>query len=211
VAIRRSRSRNFNRQKATRPPHNRVLIVCEGSKTEPNYFDDIRIKSRLSQTHVRIINGQGTQPIQVVDTALATFAKSREYEIVYAVFDRDDHTTYHDAVARAEANRKKLKNNDRKTVLFEAVVSVPCFEVWLLMHFQDVTAWEHRDIIISKLQTHVPSYSKGRKGMYSLTASGIPLATQRAIAERAKNGRLPGNSIYTDVDSVVTTLHKLID
>ena len=206
---RKSRSRDFKRNKPTRPPHKRVLIVCEGSKTEPNYFAEIRQKFRLSGTHVRIINGDGTSPIQVVNTALATFGESREYELVYAVFDRDDHPTYHDAIARAEAHKSKLKNSAREPVAFEAVVSVPCFEVWFLMHFQDVTAWEHRDMILSRLRGHVPDYTKGRAQMYKLTAEMIPAAKVRAVAERAKNGRLPGTAIYTDADILVAVLHAL--
>ena len=187
-----------------------MLIVCEGSKTECNYFDEIRQKFRLSGTHVKIINGEGTAPMQVVNTALAAFQESREYELVYAVFDRDDHATYHDAIARAEAHKSKLKNSAKEAVAFEAVVSVPCFEVWFLMHFQDVTTWEHRDVILSKMRAVVPGYSKGRVGMYRLTAKDMPAATQRAIAERAKNDRLPGNAIYTDADMLVAVLHSLI-
>ena len=144
--------------------------------------------------------------MQVVNTALHTFAESREYELVYAVFDRDDHPTYHDAILRAEAHKSKLKNSAREPVAFEAVVSVPCFEVWFLMHFQDVTAWEHRDVILSKLCGHVPGYSKGRAQMYKLTADKILAATARATAERDKNKRLPGDAIYTDADMLVAIL-----
>ena len=44
----------------------------------------------------------------------------------------------HDAIKRAEAHEVKLKNRDRVKVRFEAVVSVPSFEVWFLMHFCDI-------------------------------------------------------------------------
>ena len=67
--------------------------------------------------------------MQIVEYALDTFKGNPEFEQVYAVFDRDDHTTYHDAIRRAEAHESKLKNRDKEKIRFEAVASVPNFEV----------------------------------------------------------------------------------
>lgn len=208
----KSKSRNaasFKRRPPVRPPYDRVLIVCEGSKTEPNYFEEIRQEFRIPGAHVKVISGNGTAPIQVVDTALETFKEVPDYEQVFAVFDRDDHLSYHDAIKRAEANANKLKNREKQRVRFEAVASVPSFEVWFLMHFQAVTAWLHRDQVMQQLSGYFPGYAKGQKGMCAKTRANIPNAKTQAVARRRENPRLPGDAIYTDVDRLVDTLHAL--
>jgi len=90
---------------------------------------------------VRVVHAGRTQPRQIVDDAEALFNESREYEHVYAVFDRDDHATYHNALTRAEQLDNTLRNDEKKLVRFFAVPSVPCFELWLLLHFENVLAF----------------------------------------------------------------------
>jgi hypothetical protein len=56
----------LRRKKPTRPPYDRILVVCEGKKTEPNYFDEIRIEARISAIHVRALPSRfGAQPSRV--------------------------------------------------------------------------------------------------------------------------------------------------
>lgn len=186
-----------------------MLIVCEGSKTEPNYFEEIRQEFRIPGAHVKVISGNGTAPLQVVNTALEAFKEVPDYEQVFAVFDRDDHQSYHDAITRAEANASKLKNREKQRIRFEAVASVPSFEVWFLLHFRAVTAWLHRDQVMQQLREHVPGYAKGQKDMYAKTRADIPKAKKQAVARRRENARLPGDAIYTDVDRLVDALHAL--
>jgi len=209
----KNRSRNaasFRRGAPKRPPHPRLLIVCEGSKTEPNYFEEIRQSFRIHGAHIRVVpSGYGTQPMQIVEYALDTFKGNPEFEQVYAVFDRDDHTTYHDAIKRAEAHESKLKNRDKEKVRFEAVASVPNFEVWFLMHFQDVTAWIHRDQVLHQLKIHIPAYAKGLLGMFEKTKANLLAANARAATQRRINNRLPGDAIYTDVHKLVEILLSL--
>lgn len=44
---RERRARALKRKKGSKPPYDRVLIVCEGRKTEPLYFNDIRMQNRV--------------------------------------------------------------------------------------------------------------------------------------------------------------------
>ena len=83
----------------------RILIVSEGSKTEPLYFEEIRIDQRIPAANIAVSPGDwGTEPIQVVQYARQLFEQGdkqkgiepRAFEQVYAVFDRDDHRTYLD-------------------------------------------------------------------------------------------------------------------
>ena len=79
--------------------YERILIVSEGSKTEPNYFREIRTAYRLHTANVEVHPSElGTAPIQVVQYARSLFESGdrhkqiqpRAFEQVYAVFDRDD-------------------------------------------------------------------------------------------------------------------------
>ena len=207
--IKSRNSRSYKRSRPIRPPYDRVLIVTEGSKTEINYFEEIRQTFRIPTAHVRVTPGRGTQPIQVVEYAIELFKGNPDFEKVFAVFDRDDFVSYHDAIMKAEATKLKLRNREKRQVLFEAVVSVPNFEVWFLMHFRNVTAWIHRDTVLRELCQHIPTYAKGLKGIYTMVSERFPTAKARAVQSRQHNTRLPGNAIYTDVDTLVDLLISL--
>jgi len=43
------------RRKAKRKPYDHVLIVCEGEKTEPFYFDEMRVYLRKKKTELEIM------------------------------------------------------------------------------------------------------------------------------------------------------------
>ena len=42
------------RAKAKLSPYDVVLIVCEGEKTEPNYFEELKDAFRLNNANVKI-------------------------------------------------------------------------------------------------------------------------------------------------------------
>jgi hypothetical protein len=197
--------RQLKRAAALRPPYDRILIVCEGSKTEPLYFDAIRQANRIPAAHISIMPSElGTEPRQVVDFALEEFNKTKRFERVYAVFDRDEHRTYFDALQRARALHTSLRNDERKAVEFLAVPSVPCFELWLLLHFEDVFAFGHRSEMLDKLKAYIPNYAKGAGGIFRLTEPRLSEAMARAVALKGRFD--PG----TGVDPV-THIHELVD
>lgn len=66
----RQAARNLRRRAAVRQPYERILIVCEGEKTEPQYLNDIRDELRLSTANVQVCQGaSGTEPSQMVEYA----------------------------------------------------------------------------------------------------------------------------------------------
>ena len=50
--------------------------------------------------------------------------------------------------------------------LWKAVASVPCFELWLLLHFEDVLAQLQRHDALERLKAHHPATKKGGGGHY---------------------------------------------
>ncbi len=92
--------KQLERKQGRRASYDRILIVSEGSKTEPNYFREIRSAYRLHTANVEVRPSElGTAPIRVVQYAQALFENGdrhkshqrRAFEKVYAVFDRDGH------------------------------------------------------------------------------------------------------------------------
>jgi hypothetical protein len=64
----------LERKLGRRGSYDRILIVSEGSKTEPNYFEEIRTAYRLQTTNVAVQPSKsGTEPIQVVQYAKELF------------------------------------------------------------------------------------------------------------------------------------------
>jgi len=210
--------RQLERKLERRAGYDRILIVSEGARTEPNYFKEIRAEYRLHSANVEVQPGAfGTQPLQVVDYARELFEKGdarkgirpRAFEQVYAVFDRDDHPTFHDALARARALDGTLRNDLRQPVKFAAIASRPSFEFWLLLHFEDVRHLIHRDEAMRRLKRHLPGYDKGYGRAFAETRSELQTAMDRAraLAERVD----PANDAepYTGVVHLVELLTRL--
>ena len=96
MALRRHRNRPV-RSPPNREPYDRVLIVCEGERTEPHYLRDVMDRHRLSTANVEVI-GHGADPRTVVREAKKKRDRERrrgeKYDRVYCVFDRDEHTIF---------------------------------------------------------------------------------------------------------------------
>lgn len=200
----------LRRRKGKRPPHDRILIVCEGSKTEPNYFNEIRILKRAQSAHISIMpSGYGTEPCQIVEFALNKFLETKEYERVYAVFDRDIHNTYNEALQWISALDKKKRSDERAAVRFFAIPSVPSFEFWLLLHYENIQWLLHRDAVLQRLKQHIQGYEKGAKGLFAATNEFVAVATERAQALRNLYTPQDGNEPYTNADELVSLLMGL--
>lgn len=127
---RKARKANDLRRRAERrAPYDSVLIVCEGEKTEPGYFEEMRKFLGLSNANIKVCGEEcGSSPSSVVDFALTTYRKEKNffYDRVYCVFDRDQHARYNAALDKI----KRVRLGNGSTI--EAITSIPCFEYWLL-------------------------------------------------------------------------------
>ncbi len=206
---RERQARALARKKQKRPPFDRVLIVTEGSKTEPQYLEEIRKQKKVSSAHIEVIHADGTQPIQVLEHAHQRFLEHREFEHVYAVFDRDEHPTYREALERAERLDRTLRNDERQLVRFFAIPSVPSFELWLLLHYQWMGAFTHHREPAQRLRAHISGYEKGAAGMYALTEDLIDTANRHAADLRQQFSPSSGTQPYTDIDLLVDKLRSI--
>ncbi len=210
--------RQLERKQARRTGHDRILIVSEGSKTEPAYFREIRAAHRLHTANVEVRPSElGTAPIQVVQYARELFENGdrhrniqrRAFEQVYAVFDRDEHDSYFDALNQAASLDGKLRNDNKQPVIFRAIASIPNFELWLLLHYDDIQAPIHRDDALRRLKQHIPGYEKGAGSAFAITCDRLDIATQRANALATRFNAKTDPEPYTAIVDLVTLLTSL--
>lgn len=164
------RADELRREAQKREPYDVVLIVCEGAKTEPQYLQEIRDAFKLSTANIRIAGEVcGSSPRSIVDYALTMYRKERIYNRVFCVFDKDRHPTYNEALDRIRTT--KMGKGDS----IEAITSVPCFELWILLHFSYTTrafgssgsAGSICAPVIKALKNHLPVYAKGTSGLFA--------------------------------------------
>jgi alcohol dehydrogenase class IV len=201
------------RRQAKRSAYDRVLIVCEGEKTEPDYFRALIDDLQLNTANIKIAqNTAGSSPRNVVDLALKEYkqekkASGESYDRVYCVFDKDKHPTYKAAL---DIIRREKKRGKRGCPIY-AVTSVPCFEFWLLLHFVKTTKYfdtGHGSIcanVIIDLKKHIPTYEKGEmKTIYQLVKERIPQAIARArqVEQHCESGGtdMPSTKVYALVE-----------
>ena len=216
----RQKARDLRRRGAKTAPYKRILIVCEGKKTEPLYLKEIRQEYRLSTTNVQVWpSASGTDPLTVVEYAAQLFSSGdvakqiqpRTFDLLFAVVDRDEHTTYCQALTRAKSLDGRLKNDLGDSVSFKVIASVPCFELWLLLHFVDVYVHIHRKKVYSILERYLPGYEKGQGGYWGATKSWLNDAMRRAQAMAIKTTADNGSDPYTDMHLLVSQLIHVKD
>jgi len=184
------------------PPKPHILIVCEGEKTEPNYFNGLRQVERLHATRVlEIVGGDeaGTHPKSIVKYAKEKKAELRpgdpKYDAIWCVFDRDDHERIHEAFVMAEANG------------FKVAFSNESFELWILLHYKDQRGAMGRRQLLREVKKEIPGYEKGMKNIYALT-----IDKQSDAISRAKTLRLMHNNNGSDKQAnPSSTVDKLVE
>lgn len=206
-----SKGRLATRSLARRPPRQsprpRILVVCEGSSTEPRYLEDLIRDFRVLLIDI-VIDARGGVPKTLVERAVeekkhAEQAAKRagdanlRYEEVWCVYDVDEHPKLLDARQQAEAHGIRL------------AISNPSFELWFLLHFQEQTAHIERDAARHGCAEHMDGYVK--HATYRLLAPRFELAINRARAldqRHASNGE-PGANPSTGAVHLALRLKSL--
>ena len=147
---------SFRRAAGRKVPRSITLIVCEG-ETERAYFQAVRVHYGLSTAEVIVAEGNDSAPSSVVEYARQRGAEPGGYDKVFCVFDRDNHESFQRACDRV----RSLATRTRNPLPIEAAVSIPCFELWQLLHFERTDAPFHRcDDVVQRLREHIPNYVK---------------------------------------------------
>lgn len=199
-------ARQLSRKKARREPYAKVLIVCEGEKTEPRYFSGLKDHYALNSANVEICGDCGSDPVSIVNYAKQRYREERDagdaFDKVYCVFDKDTHANYHQALS--------LIHNWAPKNTLEAITSVPCFEYWLLLHYEYTTQPFARQAgnsacaqVLSRLKHCMPEYTKGKGEIFRDLLGQLPFAIKNAERGLKTAGA-------NDTDNPTTRVHELV-
>lgn len=201
---RRDRARTPARRTGTRTPKRRLLVVCEGKVTEPEYLKGFERWCKNALVTVEIPKRVGV-PLVLVEVAgqlkQAAETKARRedddflrYDEVWCVIDVDDHPNLDEAKAIAHDHG------------IELAISNPCFELWLILHFRESPgARDHRHVQ-AMTKSVVEGYDKHLD--FTKFAPGYEAARERAIRlhrnaeEDGEPGRNPTTSVYRLTESI---------
>ena len=138
------REHNYNRPLARSEPvpqkqgdGKTFLIIVEGKKTEPLYIIGLRDALQLSSTRVIVYHSGSTDPLSMVKSAISlreaqikrsSLTPDLPYDEVWVVVDRE-------AQNHPRGNQLPDVLSLAKQAGIRIVLSNPCFEFWLLLHF----------------------------------------------------------------------------
>lgn len=199
-------AKGLQRRAAKRDAYAKVLIVCEGEKTEPHYFHGLRNYYGLNTANVEVSGESGSDPNSVVRFAKQRFREEKDagdaFDKVFCVFDKDTHHHYGEALGSIAAAQP------RDT--FIAINSVPCFEYWLLLHFVYSTkpyvalsGNSAGNQVLSELQAYLPAYDKGSEDIFMSLLGQLEFAknnAERSLRQAEASG----------TDNPTTRIHELV-
>jgi hypothetical protein len=212
---RRNRTRSetdLRRGGPTRRPRECILVVCEGLETEPNYLKSLRSAIGLSTLDVEIV-GEGAEIISVVAEAIrqaeerasAALESNRlaPYDEVWCVVDTErkpDNPSWDRGVNRANSNGLKL------------TWSNPCFEFWLLLHFERTgRSFDGFAKVRPALVKHIKHYEKSMD-CFERLAPRIPTAIENSKhIHRAQWQNTPRPMDCNPATTVPELVERLID
>lgn len=205
-------ARHHARRNASRAPYEKVLIVCEGEKTEPNYFLELVDHYEINTANVYVDGDCGSDPLSVAEHAIKRYQKEKgtdePYDQVYCVIDRDAHPNFDAAISKL--------NSQKPARTFHSIVSVPCFEYWLLLHFNYTTAAfvaaggkSAGDRVLSELKGYWPEYGKGKLGVFVHLFQALDFAKANAARGLADAKRTGSTNPSTNVHELVEYLQNI--
>ena len=134
-----------------------ILIVTEGEKSEPKYFEHFR--TRQNNVEVRVVpnskNGGKTDYLNLIRKA-SRICKDDDLspksgDSVWIVADGDVNYQAADAIKKKNAALTQARATAEKEA-YSLLISNPCFELWYLLHLRYTTA-------------HLPDYDAVKKAL----------------------------------------------
>lgn len=174
-----------SRRAARRQPQRKViLIVCEG-ETEEGYFRAVKAHYRkLTTVNIKIMRDR-SDPVKAVEKGIRA-NKDDDFDHVFCVVDGDKPD-------RTALARKRIGKRED----FDLIVSIPCFEVWLLLHFEASDApFAECAAACARLQERLPDYVKGLHYDFASITPRIDDAIKNAQWLAGRNPANPATDVH---------------
>ena len=206
-----------------RPKGRYYLIVCEGTKTEPNYFESIRTLLSGGEGDKIVVVGAQDNTLGLVERAkeeiaLRNRSDNPPYYHVWLVFDRDGFPPddFDNAILMAKSEDAKF-GKDEKALQphWHAAWSNEAFELWYLLHFQEnVGGCISRDRYKRMLSEHLGfEYQKNASNMFQILLPRLQVAIDRAQRAYERwsddvpfHARNPATAVYKLVSNLIMYL-----
>lgn len=197
----------MQRKTGTRAGMPAILIVCEGRETEPNYLRGLCEALRVNRANVTIIAGDAeTDALRLVRKARRRFEVDSDFDAVYVVCDCAGEDL---AEACAEAARP-LRNSSRQPITIELIVSRPCFEFWLALHFEYVARpFQEAAQATELLRRHLTDYDKADRQLFAKVAAGLDRAIGNVERLKAELEVVGAASPDCDMPKLIAALKRL--
>ncbi len=199
------KSSDLSRRQGVREIKQSFLIVCEGEKTEPDYFRAFR----MTAATVKAV-GQAMNTMTLVSKAIsirdADQKRKKIHDQCWVVFDKDDFPAkdFNQAIQFAEKNG------------FRVAYSNQAFEYWFLLHYNLYIGAIHRSQykdMLTKLTGMPYSKSEGYGAvMYNLLLSRQQQAINNAetVLAEISHGNPAEEESSTTVQTLVLELNKYL-
>jgi hypothetical protein len=205
-----SKRKISNRRKDIRDYRQRTLIVCEGARTEPNYFDSF--PKDESKYYVEPVGtGYNThslvrRAIEIQKTSIQPFNK------IWCVFDRDGENNRGFPIENFNKAFEIARDNG-----IEIAYSNQAFEIWYLLHFNYYDSALDRTQYCEKLSELLgQKYEKNDRDMYKKLIEKQPKAIENAkrllkfhFEDKGRNDPAKDNP-STTVYKLVEELNKML-
>lgn len=188
-----------NRQPIIHIRPERILIVTEGMKTEPNYFEGFRkrINANFHGDYVTVdIVGIGDNTMSLLQRAQGIAAAAIDgFTQVWIVYDKDSFPAHDFNMVVKGCERASTES-----LSYHAAWTNESFELWYLLHFAYTDSSLGRAMYLPKLTTFMEAegygrYQKNREDMFDILEPKMSFAIENADKlETANQGKTPANS-----------------
>lgn len=194
----------YDRQAAGRKLRKSFIVATEGEVTEPEYFEKLKSDYGLLIKLCRKRRADNTpdKVVRRIKEQLPSNPKA-EYQ-AWVVVDVD--TWSEGQLGRVCAWSKQDDRN-------HMAVSNPCFEYWLLLHFEDGTGLKSVKDCLERLGRCMPRYDK-HPNMEQINGQMIRLAINRAKCHDQPPcddvPHYPGTTVYRLVEQLLDAAEKTV-
>lgn len=189
--------RKFKRKSPEKPYLKLFVIATEGEVTEPSYFNTLFKKSQ-AKVKVQILKSKTqSAPAKVLKRLEGFLADHdiRKTDEAWLVVDRDQWSP--------QDLQQLCEWTDKATNRCLAL-SNPCFELWLLLHFEDGRAATDLKEIKKRLAKHLPHFEK------EISVNTFNFSMAREAVERAKASDKPPCKTWPEKPAC-TTVYRLVE
>ncbi len=185
----------------------RILIVCEDEKSAKIYFEsfkrDEKLKRKLASVDIQVVHPKDNSPVGLVEAAKLLKKKAKRqrnpYNEIHIILDKEQHANMEKAMNTAKANK------------MEFMLSVICFEYWILLHFEKTTKpfIKCNNIISYIKKNHFQEYQKNKNAYeYLKDKTDTAIKNGEWCVTQNQNDLNRGKKIHQL--SAYTNIHELV-